>query len=189
MKKFNTILAIAAVALASVFGLSSCDKNNDSFNEPIQPDPEPVVLSDVYLCVPVLGDQMDYLDATYNVTVDGKSVQVKQSELTEIKDAKRLNLACDGKNLVDSFKSLGVNSTNAKCAMYEYNLGKASSVKLNSAVFSSKGKLVDEQHEIDFAVGYKFISSQWNSKSDYRYFGGINDLEGMCPVLSQYFKY
>ena len=46
MKKFNsffesakamTILAIAAIALTSVFGFTSCDKNNDSFNEPVQP--------------------------------------------------------------------------------------------------------------------------------------------------------
>lgn len=29
MKKFNTILAIAAVALMSVSGLSSCEKNRD----------------------------------------------------------------------------------------------------------------------------------------------------------------
>lgn len=187
MKKLNTILAIAALALTSVFCLSSCDKNNDPIEEPEQPDP--VELSDTYLCVPILGDQMEYLDATYTVTVDGKSTQIKQSSLTEIKDANRLKIACDGKDIVDAFKDLGGEVTNAKVAMYEYNLGKAASVKLNSIVFSSKGKLVDEQHEIDFVVGYKFVRGTWSSSSDFRFFKGINDLEGMCPVLNQYFKF
>jgi len=43
MKKFNTILAIVAVALASVFGFTSCDKNDDSINNavtPVQPKQE-----------------------------------------------------------------------------------------------------------------------------------------------------
>ena len=34
MKKFNSILAIAAVALTSVFGFTSCDKNDDMLNQP-----------------------------------------------------------------------------------------------------------------------------------------------------------
>ena len=188
MKKFNTILAIAAVALTSVLGLSSCDKNDDSFNEPIQPVSAPTVYTDAYLCVPVLGDQMEYLDATYTVTVDGKNMQIKQSDMTEIKDATRLKLACNGKDLVDAFNDIDDNIKNDKCAMYEYHLGKAASVKLNSVVYSSKGKLVDEQHEIDLVAGYKFISSSWDSKSTYRYFKGINELEGFCTVLNQYFK-
>lgn len=37
MKKFNSILAIAAVALTSVFGFTSCDKNDDAFNQPVNP--------------------------------------------------------------------------------------------------------------------------------------------------------
>jgi len=37
MKKFSTILAIAAVAVTSVFGLSSCDKSDDSINQAITP--------------------------------------------------------------------------------------------------------------------------------------------------------
>jgi len=43
MKKFNSILAIAAVALTSVFGFTSCDKNDDSINNaatPVRPSQE-----------------------------------------------------------------------------------------------------------------------------------------------------
>jgi len=40
MKKFNSILAIAAIAVSSVFGLTSCDKENDSYNEVINPRPK-----------------------------------------------------------------------------------------------------------------------------------------------------
>jgi len=40
MKKFNSILAIAAIAVSSVFGLTSCDKENDGFNEAMKPRTE-----------------------------------------------------------------------------------------------------------------------------------------------------
>ena len=37
MKKFNSTLAIAAIALTSVFGFTSCDKNDDVFDEGPRP--------------------------------------------------------------------------------------------------------------------------------------------------------
>ncbi len=37
MKKFNSILAIAAVALTSVFGFTSCDKNDDELSQSATP--------------------------------------------------------------------------------------------------------------------------------------------------------
>ena len=37
MKKFNSTLAIAAIALTSVFGFTSCDKNDDVFDYNPQP--------------------------------------------------------------------------------------------------------------------------------------------------------
>ena len=46
MKKFNTILAIATVAISSVFGLTSCDKNDDSINNIPAPMPQQEVKED-----------------------------------------------------------------------------------------------------------------------------------------------
>ena len=43
MKTFNSTLAIAAIALTSVFGFTSCDKDNEAFNN--GPKPQKITIS------------------------------------------------------------------------------------------------------------------------------------------------
>ena len=188
MKTIKSIFAIAAVAISSVFGLSSCDKNDDAFNQPAKPEPAPVVVADAYLCIPIVEGQMEYLDATYNVSVDGKNVQVKLSDMTETKDANRLKAVCDGKSLGEIFSKMGGDSKTDKFTIYEYNLGKTSSAKINSIVYTSKGKLVDKEHEINLSTGYQFVNVTHTPTDLFQYFKGINDLDGFCETTNLYFK-
>jgi len=68
MKKFNTILAIAAVAMSSVFGLTSCDKENDPINVPEESQYIKAVLSYSYT-----EDALEMFDVNYEITnFDGK---------------------------------------------------------------------------------------------------------------------
>ena len=193
MKAFNSFFAIATVAISSVFGFTSCDKNDDAFNQP-EPKVETkrVIVEDSYLCVPVVEGQMEYMDATYNLTVDGKSVQVKIADMTETKDAKRFNQASNGVNLAESFNDVDDKDSKDKFAVYEYNLGKVLDVKLNSIVYSSKGKLVDKEHEINFLTGCTVVNNvlwKTNSKEDCRYFKGINEFDGFLSVMNDYYRY
>lgn len=186
MMKRNSFLAIVAIALTSVFCLTSCEKKDEPFKEP-EPEPTPVTI-DTYLCVPIVKGQTDYIDAVYTVSIATETKQIKLAEMTECKDANRINAACNGKDMVESFKDLGgAESSKDKLAIYEYNFGKVSSVNMKSIVYSSKGKLVDEQHEIDFMIGYNFVGN-WSSRNDFRLFLGVNDLDGFLEVANAYYK-
>ena len=85
MKKFNSILAIAAIALTSVFGFTSCDKNNDSFNN--MPDTTvngggthkaETKKADSNYQLFLSNEVLDLGDVV--VTVEGQSTQYKASE-------------------------------------------------------------------------------------------------------------
>ena len=80
MKKFNSILAIAAIALTSVFGFTSCDKNNDSFNNmpDAGPTQKPVDKKDSNYQLFLSNEVLDLGDVV--VTVEGQSTQYKASE-------------------------------------------------------------------------------------------------------------
>lgn len=109
--------------------------------------------------------------------------------MTETKDAKILSIANNGKEIGESFKDTDGNVNNNKIAIYVYNLGKVANVKLNSIVYSSKGKLVDKEHEIDFLTGCKVIRNYTcDHKEDYRYFKGINELNGFFDILNEGYR-
>lgn len=81
MKKFNTILAIAAVAMSSVFGLTSCDKENDPVNVPEESQYIKAVLSYSYT-----EDALEMFDVNYEITnFDGKveTLSVKEAGYQE----------------------------------------------------------------------------------------------------------
>ena len=85
MKKFNAILAIATVALSAVFGFTSCDKNDEVFDQ--QPEPEltaQIVPVDALGCIleyEYSAEALDLFEIKYEVTeFDGK---VETFEITE----------------------------------------------------------------------------------------------------------
>jgi len=74
MKKFNSFFAIATVALTSVFGFTSCDKNEDAINEaatPVQPKQEQKA-QDEFLSATLTynysQDAIDMFDINYEIT-------------------------------------------------------------------------------------------------------------------------
>ena len=188
MKKFNTILAIAAVALTSVFGFTSCDKNDDSINNIPAPNPTtketpvPVpVEQDLYFYAPATAEQLKYMDATFTLSVDGQTKEIKLSEMAETKDANRLAQTSFMRKIYDdSDPAVRISETK----MYEYHIGIAKDARVVSAKYTSSTAKTD--HWIDAFTGGSVMTDQGKitniTKVDY--YSQFDDLSSFVETMN-----
>ena len=187
MKTFNSTLAIAAIVLTSVFGFTSCDKNDDSFNHPVQPM-QPIVNEtpalvpqttvDAYLYAPATTEQFKYLDVIYTLSVDGQTKVVKLSEMNEMKDKQHL---ADTEYMLENYKVTPGTKSEAK--IYELHLGNVKNVSITSIKYTIFTDKLD--HDIDAFIGASIKSGSdelFSKKIDY--FHTITDVTLFSEVYS-----
>lgn len=89
MKKFNTILAIATVALTSIFGFTSCEKNDDAFKQPetqvakssqVQTQKSQTVCSTFEYNLFINDEILNLGDVVVSLEQDGHTTEYKASE-------------------------------------------------------------------------------------------------------------
>ena len=180
MKKFNSILAIAAVALTSVFGFTSCDKNDDAINQqPVPMEKTTVELKDSYLLVAATAEQMKYMDATFTISTSNETMQVKMSDMSEAKESKYNEFKTYVMDQEDAFNDDEVKDD---VKILEFNLGKVFDAKVTSKKYYTICEEPD--HEINLFYG-SFIVKEGdrNNKIDVRYFKAIHNLEGFSQNL------
>jgi len=152
MRKFNSALAIVAVALASVFGFSSCDKNEDSFNQAtVQTQAKQVEkkTSGISLLVAMMDGQQNFVDQTYTIEMNGQKQVVKMADLKEI-----------AKPTDYTTKVIGADGDEADVKYYSYNLGTTTagqSVKVSLQLdnIAQSGN----EFPFDFCVSYEIAAS------------------------------
>ena len=187
MKKFNSILAIATVALTSVFGFTSCDKNDDPIMAPVETKMQtPEILEDAYLYMPATNEQVKYMDITCVCSVDGQKVEVKMSEMTVVDDAERLS---NSKELLDLYEAFSEDDQKDGTTMFECNLGKVRDVRILSVYCTPSTDVLD--HEIDYIVApavKRGMATICKGKTTDQVFRGVHTLKEHLDVFNKYNK-
>lgn len=189
MKKFNAIMLVVEVILMAVFGLTSCDKADDGFEQIVNYQSElpgasdAVAEEDVYLCVPATEEQMKYMDVVYTLSLDGEMVQVKMSEMTRVVEEGRLSSSM---NLID-YSEIDEEDAETKGVLgfYEYNLGRVCDAKVVDVKYlAHKGKL---DHQIGVMMGSAIVQSSGEVMGyiNPRYYSGIFYLKGVVEYFNK----
>lgn len=183
----NSIFALATVAFSAVFGLSSCDKNDDSMYsemvmipEAVHPnDPSPKTPVDTYLYAVVTDDQLGFVGATYSLSVDGVTKVIKQSDMSVVKDAQRLS---EAQSLIDKYEEFPPFKNDIK--ILEFHVGNAKEVKIESITYNALYAMSD--HMINMCSGAQ-VKSGMNviSEVNLEYHHGFTEVAEMVDLLNE----
>jgi len=163
-------LAIIAIALTSVFAFTSCDKDNDETDPKKESETK-----ESFFYVPGGGEQLKYIDATFTLKVDGKTVNVKMSDMTEVKDISSIHDMDSWKKTVES--SIG----NPTLKVYSYSLGKIKEAQFVSSLFA---KIAQPDHNIDIIKGHMLNVNGKTNYSSCAVFTDVEDIQGLIDTMN-----
>lgn len=166
-------LAIIAIALTSVFAFTSCDKDNDETDPKKENETK---VKESFLYVPGGGEQLKYVDATFTLKVDGKTVNVKMSDMTEVKDYMSIHDMDSWKKTVES--SMG----NPTLKVYSYSLGEIKEAQFVSALYA---KIAQPDHNIDIILGHMLNVNGIANYSVCSVFPDVEDIQGFIDSQNE----
>jgi len=170
MKKVK-LIAILAIALTSVFAFTSCDKNDDETNPNAGNKKK-----ESFFYVPTSVEQLNYIDASYTLNVDGKTVNVKLLDMTEVKDF------TSDKDLISVKNSVEDNAQGIPFKIYSYSLGEIKDAKYVSAHYT---KIAETDHPISVIWGHLFLFSGGNCYSAINVFRDVEGVQNIVNVLNE----